>query len=132
MLLMTFLKKPVDEESLRTYQRDQWGRLGGETCVIELSGLPARNLNVPRERERFRHQRIKFIRKMIRTHKPIFVVMYGQGDMEHWQKISGIEVQPESVQKVESTIFAFARHPVAHGQRKKDWVRLGNKMRSTR
>lgn len=44
LLMMTFLKRPVDNNSLRNYQRDRWGALdekGGETCVIELSGLAA-------------------------------------------------------------------------------------------
>src|SRR5450631_3929638 len=41
LLLMTFLEKPTDNPSLRNYQRDSWGSLEGETCVIELSGLAA-------------------------------------------------------------------------------------------
>jgi hypothetical protein len=47
LLLMTFINRPADKESLRTYQRHQWGRTTGETCVIELSGLAAKNLTVP-------------------------------------------------------------------------------------
>ena len=48
LLLATFLERPADNESLRTYQRDKWGTLSGETCVIELSGLPASSLKIPR------------------------------------------------------------------------------------
>src|SRR5579859_7409872 len=38
LLLMTFLEKRADKGSLLSYQRDEWGRAIGETCVIELSG----------------------------------------------------------------------------------------------
>lgn len=39
LLLMSFLERSKESDSLREYQRDRWGRLSGETCVIELSGL---------------------------------------------------------------------------------------------
>ena len=54
ILLMAFLGKPVDNETLRAYQRDRWGSRSGETCVIELSGLAAASLAVERDRESFR------------------------------------------------------------------------------
>ncbi len=130
LLLMAFLEKPTDDESLRTYQRDRFGRLSDETCVIELSGLPARNFKVPREREGFRRKRIEFIRGKMFTCKPIFVVMYGKGGSEPWKEIAGIALHPDSVQKVESTVVAFATHPVARGLRREYWVELGQRMRS--
>jgi len=64
------------------------------------------------------------------TCKPVFVVMYGKGAMRHWEEIAGIMLRPDGVQKVESTIVAFATHPVARGVRKKYWVELGQRMRS--
>lgn len=125
---MTVLKEPTDNESLRIYQRDRWGRLNGETCVVELSGLPARNLGVPIDHELFRQERIEFIRGKICIYKPRFVAMYGIGARAHYEKIAGIELRPNSVQKVGSTIFAFAKHPVAHGVTNVDWVKLGKKI----
>jgi hypothetical protein len=127
LLLMTFLKKGADNESLRIYQRDRFGRLDGETCVIELSGLPARNLSVPRKRELFREERIKFIRGKILACKPKFVVMYGRRDLKHWNQIADDALRRKSVQKVGCTIFAVAKHPVARGP-KKYWVKLGQRM----
>jgi hypothetical protein len=130
LLLMSFLGKKRGNESLRAYQRDRWGRRGGETCVIELSGLPARNLKVAREREAFRENRVRFIRRKMLACKPVFVVMYGKGVMKYWKEIVDPRVRPGSVQKVGSTIVAFAPHPVAYGVRKKYWVALGRKMRA--
>ena len=137
-LLLTFDDKDTDNnEILRIYQRDRWGRQNGETCVIELSGLPARNLEVQRNRERYRPERIKFIRdKLFGCHPaPTFVVMYGKGAWEHYEKIAGIRLHPHDhasphvVRKVKSTIFAFAEHPVSWGLRNKYWVELGEEMR---
>ena len=58
LLLKTFLNETVgdaiaDRESVRKYQRDQWGASSGETCVIELSGTAARSLAVSVDRYRF-------------------------------------------------------------------------------
>jgi hypothetical protein len=41
--LMTFLRRQSENKSLRNYERDEWGKLSGETCVIEFSGLAAQN-----------------------------------------------------------------------------------------
>jgi len=77
LLLMTLLEKPADNERLRTYQRDKWGRLGGETCVIELSGLPASSSRIARDRETFRQDRIDLIVQRARDHRSALVLMYG-------------------------------------------------------
>jgi hypothetical protein len=84
LLLMTLLGKRADNDSLRAYQRDRWGRLsGGETCVIELSGLAANNSTVLRERDLFRRERIEVIRQRILVYKPALVVMYGVNEKDH-------------------------------------------------
>src|SRR6266404_6945129 len=63
LLLMTYLDRPADNERLRNYQRDEWGTLNGETCVIELCGIPAHSSIVKRNRECFREERIQEIRQ---------------------------------------------------------------------
>jgi hypothetical protein len=81
-LLMAFLERPTDTDTLREYQRKQWGMADGETCVIELSGLAANNLNVSRDRQSFRAERIDTIRERIEVNRPKLVVMYGTGQRE--------------------------------------------------
>ena len=129
MLLMAFLKMPTDTESLRAYQRDRWGSLTGETCVIELSGLPANNSKVPRERELFRQERIETICHKMHTYKPALVVMYGKKDQKHWEQIAGRMLVPDSVQKLGSTMITFTRHPNNHGRKNADWSNLGERLR---
>ncbi|MGB9466740.1 MAG: hypothetical protein WBR10_16655 [Candidatus Acidiferrum sp.] len=130
LLLMTFLEKTADDkEVLRAYQRDRWGSSTGETCVIELSGLPARSSKVSRDRESFRPGRIKFIREKMRACKPVFVVMYGMSEKKHWEEIAECALRKNYVQKVGSTIIALAPHPVAFGTKDQDWRKLGLRLR---
>ncbi len=122
LLLMTFLERSSDNDSMRYYQRDRWGRLsGGETCVIELSGLAANNLTVSRERDLFRKERIATILQRMRTYKPSFVIMYGKSEEKHWQEIANGGPR--------STILAFTPHPVWLGLRNADWIKFGERLR---
>ena len=89
-LLMAFLEQPVDNDTLREYQRKRWGMADGETCVIELSGLAANNLTIPRDRQSFRAERIATIRERISLNRPRLVVMYGAGQRDSWQIIAGV------------------------------------------
>lgn len=111
LLLMTYLGKSTDRGTLRSYQRDKWGRLDGETCVIELSGLAARNFTVPRDRESFRQERIAVIRERMRHHSPELVVMYGLGEMEHWMTIADGSFPKENFLRRGSTVLACTPHP---------------------
>lgn len=53
-LLMGFLGRPTDKKTLLDYQRDLWGISTGETCVIELQGLPARVLGLHATADHFK------------------------------------------------------------------------------
>lgn len=130
LLLKTFLNESKDKDSLRAYQRDRWGRLsGGETCVIELSGRPARSFNVPVDREQFRQERISIIRQRMHTHRPKFVVMYGMNGKVHWENIAGCKLVCDDVVKLGSTMIVFAPHPNTRGRKDTDWEKLGMKLR---
>jgi hypothetical protein len=39
-------------DKIRSYQRDRWGALDDDTCVVEVSSLAAHDATVSRERER--------------------------------------------------------------------------------
>lgn len=99
LLLMTFLDEHADNESLRNYQRDRWGSLEGETCVIELSGLAAPSLRESKETGKYLSERIEHICAKIRENRPKLVVMYGREQMASWNTIGratvGREFPPE-------------------------------------
>jgi hypothetical protein len=113
--MMTFLDRQEDSESLRIYQRDRWGSLAGETCVIELSGLAARSLKESQETGQFLPERIEHIRDKMRSRRPKLVVMYGKKQKDSWEKIAGCAFppKPKSFLTVGDTIMAATPHPVS-------------------
>jgi hypothetical protein len=127
LLLMAFLQRPTDNENLKTYQRDRWGRTNDETCVIELSGLPANNFDVPRERGLFRPERISVICERMRTYKPELVVIYGVGTKKQWT--SGGWYSPDSLRRLQSTILEFTPHPSRPSRKDAYWVAQGQRLR---
>jgi hypothetical protein len=127
LLLMTYLKEQPDNNSLRSYQRDKWGTLNGETCVIELSGLAARSFKVPRNRECFREERIEEIRQRMDLHQPKFVVMYGKKQREHWIAIAEHNFSSDNIWKRGPTTIALTRHPVRSPN--DYWKKLGERLR---
>ena len=130
LLLMAFLARPTDYESLRTYQRDRWGMLNdGETCVIELSGLAANSFAVLRNRDECRSERIAVIRQRIRTYKPALVVMYGKKDKKHWEEISEGAFPDDDIRRLDSTILAFTPHPSRPTRPREYWTEWGERLR---
>lgn len=132
LLLKTFLQQDSGNSALRVYQRSQWGNKNrGETCIIELSGLAARNLKEPGERERYREERIETIRdRMNNLHPaPVFVVMYGLNARDYFEKIAGRPLVSDEVVKIGSTLFALTPHPNTHGRTNEDWIKIGKNLR---
>ena len=129
LLLMTVLERSADNDSLREYQREQWGSVNGETCVIELSGLAAHSFKIPRDRELFREERIKFIREKMLHCQPALVVMYGEREKPHWEAIAKQPFPAENILKIGSTIVAFTPHPTARGLTNAYWKQRGETLR---
>ncbi len=140
LLLMTFLARCADSEKLREYQRTEWGKSNGETCVIELSGLAANNLTVTRDRESFREERIKIIAERIRVHRPELVVMYGTGQRQSWERIVSFvraectknvkDPSSDDIFQIGPTTLALTPHPTSHGVGNSYWTNLGEELRA--
>jgi hypothetical protein len=127
----------------RVYQAERWGvkdNVAGETCVIELSGLPANNSTVSKERPKDVQEqlgaivpnRIKRIRHELTDNpKRRFVVMYGMTQKKNWERIAGCRLQEGVPARVGLTTFIVAKHPVAFfakGTSKDEyWIELGKK-----
>ena len=131
LVLLAFLDdQPIDSEKRRAYQRNNWGALNGDTCVIELSGLPANNLSVVRDRQLFQQERMDTIRNNIERYHPKFVLMYGIGQRSAWENIAGRPLPPsDNIARPRGTIFALAPHPVSRGLTNRYWEDLGKRMR---
>jgi hypothetical protein len=151
LLLMAFRGISTENDERRSsfqkeYQRNRWGAESdscGETCVVELSGLPANNTKVSKKRpEAMRRQlegeirrtRISRIKNMLKNNtKPKFVVMYGLSEKKLWREIAGHELQAGIPKKDGDTTFLLALQPAARyekGQKDQYWTSLGSKLRA--
>jgi hypothetical protein len=148
LLLTTFIGTPTDNDRLRAYQRDRWGALDGETCVIELSGLAAPNAGGALDTIAFRQERIQAICQRMLTHRPKLVIMYGRMQMESWNAIakamtgraladdSEADLPKTNILVQGCTTLCCTQHPsrpVWDGKRylgNEYWTRLGLKLRN--
>jgi len=128
-LLLAYKGKPADIESIRKYQRADWGRSTGESCVIELSGISAHSLRVPRDRQTFLSRRLDRIRKEAQQHRPEFILMYGRAQLAEWKKIAGGDFEADGFRLMGSALAAIAPHPVSHGIGNEFWEKLGVRIR---
>jgi len=146
LLLMTYLgkldglkgsQKEITEgsrEILRHYQKDRWGMLDGETCVIELSGLAAPNAELALDTRAFLPGRIEHIRGRIRQHRPRLVVMYGLTQSKSYEQIAGLSFpDPDRFFCSGPSLLVLTPHPAAPSKEGNAyWTRLGSKLRNHR
>jgi hypothetical protein len=134
LLLAAFKGAGEDADSRRLYQAKHWGRSDGETCLIELSGIPARSLRTEVDRESFRPARMRFIHEKMERWKPAFVVIYGKSQWQHWRafwKTNDVPFQEDDgLVKLGFTTIVFANQPTAFGSRNEYWQNLGRKLRA--
>jgi hypothetical protein len=138
---MAFKEESPDENRRSEYQRTSLGMKDkqlGETCIIELTGLSARNLTRSKERDKQRSKedmevldvilasRVKNIYCKIRQYNPKFVVMYGfsNRNKQYYGEIAGTnDLKCGIPQKVGKTVFLADRHPLYTPYEK--WIQLG-------
>ncbi|GGH05388.1 hypothetical protein GCM10011586_21920 [Silvibacterium dinghuense] len=139
LLLGTMKNIPTENDALRRYQRDRWGMKDGETCVIELSGLPAKGFHIKQNRAQFREERIKTIRERMLSNQPSLCVMYGWGNKPHYEQIVGdaarieqIDGFPAAFAEVGRTTVVITTHPTAKGVTNRYWQELGVRLRPKR
>jgi hypothetical protein len=138
LLLMAYRGESTSKESLRDYQRDCWGMLDGETCVIELSGLAAPNAEEATDTSPYLPERINVIRERIREHRPRLVVMYGLDHRPPLEQIAEAKIprEPAPFFCKGPTLIALAPHPVSRikvGDKyvgNDYWIDLGKKLRN--
>jgi len=142
-LLLTFKgeltgNEADDLETMRNYQSLQWGSLSGETCIIEISGIPARNLKAgvevnkalfePIEHKEVLQKRVDNVCAKLLEHKPEWVVMYGSSAGEHFGRIE------ESAKALNSSVRPLLRRsnaPTGPGMANLHWEELGKSLKTT-
>ena len=129
-LLLGFKGESATLDSVRMYQKNQWGALDGETAVLEISALHARGLSEDIERVTHRTERISTLNKRLKEHHPIFVIMYGLGYKGIYEQIVG-EPFRNGFAWQGSSLCALVEHPTARlGRPAEWWIKKGREIRS--
>ncbi|MGA8937531.1 MAG: hypothetical protein WB439_00040 [Acidobacteriaceae bacterium] len=130
-----FEGKEAGEEDQWLYQREHWGRHGGKTCVIELSGLAAHSLIVKRERDEFLNTRIRNVVEKMNINKPSFLILYGKtvGCEKAWANFASCSEAVSSrlsimqIRRRGDTVIAWTGHPTM--QKVTDWCEVGYELK---
>ncbi len=134
-LLLAYKGQEPTPAAVLDYQHRYLGSGNGESALVELSGLPARNNGVDVPRMMFRDKRTSLIREQMFQHKPKFAVFYsvdnskGNKYVDAWEAITGVNpLWREEPVMVGSTACVMTYHP--NGQWSKAyWVAIGEKLR---
>ncbi len=129
-LLFAFKGLPCTVEHVRAYQRDHWGSEGGETAVLEISAVRARNLSVNVGRLAHRDARIAALRERLASHQPAFAVFYGTGYRTEYERVAGSGFDADGFAWSGNTLCVLTKHPVARGSAGAEWEAVGRVMRT--
>ncbi len=119
-----------DNSLIRDYQREHWGTISGNTCLLELLPLPSHNNNlwiyntistlpflVSRQQYEnyIKDTRIRHIREKILMHKPKSVVLYGTKHDKEWKQIANVSSWQYSTEGIryatnDNTLFISTKH----------------------
>jgi len=117
ILLSSDAQIPTTEQ-VRKYQRDSWGRLDGDTCLLDLLP-PLPDLANREGYEQCRARRIAHLRRQIREFTPKVVVFYSFGYRDDWQAIAEVGLSQDAdgiyVGRNDSTLFVMTKHPTTPG-----------------
>jgi len=130
-LLFSFLGKEISRQSVLDYQKTSWGSFNGDTAVLELSGIPGKNLLFGKKHslelfnneqlQEIRRERLKRMQEAIKSHPPKLLVCYGTTNRRQWHELLGHELQegvPLRAQLLglaKSTTVLLTQAPAAYG-----------------
>jgi hypothetical protein len=153
-ILLSAEGKPAKREDVRTYQRTQLGRRGGETCLLELLPLPSPSTGgwlygrhshlaslATREvyTQAWSPRRAAHIRQRIAEHQPRVVVFYSVGAHYQywWNDIAGVPLAATALDGCRigrngATVFAIVKHSAARGLSNAYWATAGHLIAAAR
>lgn len=141
-------EKNPSTEIVRQIQAENWGRISGEECLLELMPLPSPRVNdwsystwsqldFLRTRARYLSHiepvRTALISELLRKHRPQCVVFYGSSYQRFWDKITGDEVNWQQVDTArwfrrETTTFFSISHPTARDSTNRWFSSIGTEI----
>lgn len=146
LILLTLQnKESIDNEEIRDYQLNEFGRNYANHSIIELMPLPSKSINkkdwiydkfniasIHSRKEymkNFLDKRIYSLRSLITKQKPKIVVFFSLSYLNHWKKITNTNLHKINdlyFGNNEHSTFFVIPHPTAHGFTKKRWRDIAN------
>lgn len=141
--------KTTDNDAIRAYQQHRLGRIGGETCLLELMPLPSPDAKTWLYRQwtlspdlrtratylkRHRHPRASMLQRRITEHQPPVVVFYSLSYLPWWQQVAGVKLSEVAIGGLksflghsENTTFVVVQQPAhrAKGKGNNYYVQVG-------
>lgn len=147
---LTAKERKVTLEAIRHYQRFDFARPSGETCLLELMPLPAPNIStwpyadqsdlpsLASRKEYLREwlpYRTNALANLIKTYCPKIVVFYSLQYFTHWQAVTGKYFSWTQVDfgfntQWQTTRFFCTKHPTGFGVTNASFDQLGEAMRT--
>ncbi len=134
-LLLGYEGKRAGSDAVSIYQRDSWGAQKGDTALLEVSALHAKNLVTSVNRNEYLDERTAILKKRLETNRPKFVVFYGLGYKNIYEKITNARFGANGYAWCGSTLCALLPGPTARNIPTKMkspewWVMKGCDMRA--
>jgi len=134
-LLLGYEGKPAGLDAVSIYQRDSWGALNGDTALLEVSALHAKNLVTSVNRNAYRERRVAVLKERLETNRPKFVVFYGLGYKNIYERIANAWFDAKGYAWHDSTLCALVVGPTARNiptemKSSEWWVMKGREMRA--
>ncbi len=131
LLFLSFEGTPTDIDAIARFQMEDWGSENGETALIEVSALHAPNLGANVDRLAYRDERIATIRERLTEHEPRFVILYGVGYREIYERIAGSPFDADGFTRSGPTLCVLVEHPTARpGKPPEWWIEKGLEIRN--
>jgi hypothetical protein len=111
------------DEDPHLYQRDKLGSHNGDTALLEISAIAAKDISVPTERK-YRKQRADFLGDQVLAHQPEFVVCYGLRYRDLYETIAGGPFD-DGFRWRENTLCALIPHPARANKAYAYWREFG-------
>ncbi|MBX3155001.1 MAG: hypothetical protein KF773_03300 [Deltaproteobacteria bacterium] len=108
--MLSFEDRLSERADIAAYQRDSWGRLGGDTAVLEISALHAANTSVDVERRVHRSERVAELKRQLASNEPTFALFYGTTYRSEYEAIAG-HFGVDDWRWTSDTLCAITQHP---------------------
>ena len=125
-------------EDVKKYQRDKFGQLNSNHCILELFALPAKNIKAQYWDKHYRKHfnitkaeffnkqlknRISILKNLIIKNKPKSIIFYGTSYKNYWEEVAECKIDKVNIidkkeifyKAFNKTKYIVCYHPVAHG-----------------